>query len=327
MSNKQTIDGVPRELSVLIALKKQQERDILRFYDTCEDGQGYDVPKDRMKSLARLGLIRSTGFSRYEITDAGDAVIEKLRALLDAPAAPSCAIGHIEQHRSMGLAIGAAITNVVWDIPHPELQHLPDGAKVYLHPAAQPQGEPVTLPAILDTVQMDGYQSPYDAGWNAYGKKVREAGPLYANPPAPVAVEPGEPYAYEYEFATVLYIGGPGKFKKIITHEAPDQHEIDAGCIINVKPLYSAEPRKYDDTLLLFLALMRKELHANSDKGDREGWLGMTSGTALAEVRHHVLKLENALADAEAPLIKEHAADVANCAMMLADVCGVLGRA
>ncbi|MGB4488458.1 MAG: hypothetical protein WBI95_23560 [Pseudomonas veronii] len=83
MITNQTIDGVPRDLSVSISLTKQQERDILRFYDTCEDGQGYDVPKDRMKSLACLGLIRPTGFSRYELTDAGDAVIEKLRALLD----------------------------------------------------------------------------------------------------------------------------------------------------------------------------------------------------------------------------------------------------
>lgn len=64
---------------------------------------------------------------------------KELRALLDAPALKSSAIGHIEQRRSMGLAIGSPITNVVWDIPHPELQHLPDGAKVYLHPAAQPQ--------------------------------------------------------------------------------------------------------------------------------------------------------------------------------------------
>ena len=35
-----------------------------------------------MKSLARLGLIRPTGFSRYEITDVGDAVIEVLLAAL-----------------------------------------------------------------------------------------------------------------------------------------------------------------------------------------------------------------------------------------------------
>lgn len=73
MSNKGTI-------SVPMILTEQQERDIQRFYDTCEDGQDYDVPKDRMKSLARLGLIRTTGFSRYEITDAGDAVIEGLRS-------------------------------------------------------------------------------------------------------------------------------------------------------------------------------------------------------------------------------------------------------
>jgi len=75
---------VSRELALTIKVTKEQEEDILRFFDTCEDNQGYDVPKLRMKSLARLGVIRSTGFSRYEITAAGDSLIEKLCE----PAAP-----------------------------------------------------------------------------------------------------------------------------------------------------------------------------------------------------------------------------------------------
>lgn len=70
--------SVERVIAVPVKISEQQERDILRFLDTCEDDQGYDVPKYRMKSLARLGLIRPTGFSRYEITDVGDAVIEIL---------------------------------------------------------------------------------------------------------------------------------------------------------------------------------------------------------------------------------------------------------
>ncbi len=74
--------SVERVIAVPVTITAQQERDILRFRDTCEDDQGYDVPKDRMKSLARLGLIRPTGFSRYEITDVGDAVIEVLLAAL-----------------------------------------------------------------------------------------------------------------------------------------------------------------------------------------------------------------------------------------------------
>lgn len=81
---------------------------------------------------------------------------------------------------------------------------------------------------------------------------------------------------------------------------------------------------KYDDTLLPFVALMRKELHANSDKGDREGWLGMTTATALAEILHHKQKLDVAVVAADPAGIAEHCADVANCAMMLADIAGVL---
>ena len=84
--NNPTIDGVSRELSIPIKITAQHAEDLLRFFDTCEDDQGYDVPKPRMKSLARVGLIRSTGFSRYEITDLGYAAVENLCEPADAPA-------------------------------------------------------------------------------------------------------------------------------------------------------------------------------------------------------------------------------------------------
>jgi hypothetical protein len=67
------------KVEISLSMTDLQKRDLLRFFETSEDGQGYDVPKDRMKSLARVGLIRSLGFSRYEITDAGDLAIECCR--------------------------------------------------------------------------------------------------------------------------------------------------------------------------------------------------------------------------------------------------------
>lgn len=63
--------------SVQLKLTGQQSRDLLRFNETTEDGQDYDVPKERMKSLAALGLIRWVGGSRYEFTDAGCAILTK----------------------------------------------------------------------------------------------------------------------------------------------------------------------------------------------------------------------------------------------------------
>lgn len=84
--------------------------------------------------------------------------------------------------------------------------------------------------------------------------------------------------------------------------------------------------QKYDDTLLPFLALMRKELHANSHKGERDGWLGMTLLTAMNELTHHHNKLGGAVEAVDGPQIAEYAADVANCAMMLADIAGVLAH-
>lgn len=81
---------------------------------------------------------------------------------------------------------------------------------------------------------------------------------------------------------------------------------------------------KYGDVLRPFVALMEKELHANAGKGDRPGWLGMSAAVALLEIYYHVAKLQKAVKDGEGDKIKENAADVANMAMMLLDVCGGL---
>ena len=117
MTNKQTIDGVSRET-------------IQRIADHCK----FWVDHPYLEAIA-------------------DVEVE-MRALLDKPAPSSAAIGHIEQSRSMGLSIGAPITNVIWDIPHPELKHLPNGAKVYLHSTAHPQGEVEPLAILLRQTQI-----------------------------------------------------------------------------------------------------------------------------------------------------------------------------
>lgn len=85
-----------------------------------------------------------------------------------------------------------------------------------------------------------------------------------------------------------------------------------------------ASPQMYDDVLLPFLALMRKELHANSGKGGQAGWLKMDVPTALLEIFYHMGKLQKAAKDADYDGIREYSADVANMTMMLADICGVL---
>lgn len=84
---------------------------------------------------------------------------------------------------------------------------------------------------------------------------------------------------------------------------------------------------KYGEVLRPFVALMDRELHANSDKGDRSGWLSMDANTALLEVYWHVAKLSAAVKNNDGPRIEEHSADVANMAMMVLDVCGgIAGR-
>lgn len=83
-------------------------------------------------------------------------------------------------------------------------------------------------------------------------------------------------------------------------------------------------PAKYDDVLVPFLTLMRKELHANAGKGDRPGWLAMSPGDALLEVYYHLAKLQKAVKHNDGPAIQEFSADVANMAMMVLDICGGL---
>lgn len=85
------------------------------------------------------------------------------------------------------------------------------------------------------------------------------------------------------------------------------------------------KPAKYDDTLVPFVALMRAELHANSEKGDRPGWLAMDTNTALFEIYYHMAKLTYAIRKEDGAGAREFAADVANMCMMLLDTTGLLG--
>lgn len=82
--------------------------------------------------------------------------------------------------------------------------------------------------------------------------------------------------------------------------------------------------KKYDDTLLPFLALMRKELHANSGKGDRPGWLSMSADACMLEIIYHFGKLQASVKRGDGDGMAEYGADVANLCMMLLDICGVI---
>lgn len=71
---------IRNQMSVLIHLSNQQQQDLLRFRETCDDGEDYDIPTNRMASLASVGVIRPCGANRFAITDAGVATIMVLRS-------------------------------------------------------------------------------------------------------------------------------------------------------------------------------------------------------------------------------------------------------
>lgn len=54
---------------VLQAMTEEEKGWALRFCLTCDDGEGYDVPKPMMKRLAVLGLVKHKGGGWYEQTD------------------------------------------------------------------------------------------------------------------------------------------------------------------------------------------------------------------------------------------------------------------
>lgn len=47
-----------------------------RFAETCEDGEGYDLPKVTMVRLARIGLVRRCTGNIYEVTYFGSSILE-----------------------------------------------------------------------------------------------------------------------------------------------------------------------------------------------------------------------------------------------------------
>lgn len=54
---------------------------LLRFVECCEDSGagGHDVPKDAIKRLVALGLLRHVGFGRHQITVIGETFLDHFR--------------------------------------------------------------------------------------------------------------------------------------------------------------------------------------------------------------------------------------------------------
>ncbi|KWU26289.1 hypothetical protein [Burkholderia cenocepacia] len=61
-------------------LTEEERAAALRFVSTCEDGEGYDVPKPMMMRLRELGLVKHLGGGWYEGTPALDKLHEETQA-------------------------------------------------------------------------------------------------------------------------------------------------------------------------------------------------------------------------------------------------------
>ena len=64
--------AINRQLSISgEGVTAQNIIDLNRFCETCDDGEGYDVPKERMKSLKAVGLVDGGHAGWYALTTIG----------------------------------------------------------------------------------------------------------------------------------------------------------------------------------------------------------------------------------------------------------------
>ena len=80
----------------------------------------------------------------------------------------------------------------------------------------------------------------------------------------------------------------------------------------------------YEEITSLFQREMIEQLAANKKKGDRAGWLACEPMQLVLEIYYHTGKLQEAVKNNNADLVREYSADVANMAMMVLDRTGGL---
>lgn len=57
---------------------EQHINDLKRFAETCEDNEGYDVPKIRMIAMMKCGLVARTTRDIYMTTDFGEYILDEV---------------------------------------------------------------------------------------------------------------------------------------------------------------------------------------------------------------------------------------------------------
>ncbi len=74
------------EISLKLSITEEERTALFRFYETCEDGQEYDVPLPMMRRLAFIGLIRRAWLDThvksnvYEFTEIGISIVHPMQS-------------------------------------------------------------------------------------------------------------------------------------------------------------------------------------------------------------------------------------------------------
>ncbi len=70
-----TTETLDQIANLPFAILEDELKDLHRFHECVSDDEGYDVPKERMRRLAEIGLVRRVTANYYEHTIFGLAVI------------------------------------------------------------------------------------------------------------------------------------------------------------------------------------------------------------------------------------------------------------
>lgn len=185
-------------------------------------------------------------------------------------------------------------------------------------PAWWPTDEMVVRGAeeLHDSLRQAGVYHDFDAGLNGTAMQQETAEAIFramlaASPAAPTVK--AERVRFEKEFVNAAAVVDEDGFR-LERAERPQAPSLPA----------AGSAGKYGSVLRPFMAMMEAELHANSGKGDRPGWLAMSAEQCMLEIYYHAAKLQKAVKKNDMQGVREYTADVANMSMMLADICGWL---
>lgn len=197
-------------------------------------------------------------------------------------------------------------------------------------------GQPIPphVPDVADA--LDGWAAQYSEPENINARHLREAAAeirrLRARSEALQVIEETPASYYNQGFRAGIEAAAQYHDAKAISAEnrqafdTARRHNADAAAIRALADKPPADEMELRPEVAAFARLMERELRTNDARRGAEGWKGMTAAELLRMLDVDAAKLRFALGAGDATKAIEQCADVANMAMMIADVTEIAAR-